>query len=274
MTLRNDLNHRCPGAGLPAGKADCLVLALVPIEGAGTYSRTMSKRWVEQASLYVVATPIGNRADFSQRACEVLGECDLIACEDTRTTGTLLKASGISTPLVSYHEHNEKERAHELVDKLKDGAAIALVSDAGTPAISDPGFRLVRACRREALPVYTVPGPSAVTAALSISGLPSDRFFYTGFLPPRGAARRRFLESHIGADFSLLVFESKHRIEKFLEEIESIMGANRVVSLSREMSKLHETSLTAPIADLRRSFEGQSHKGEFVVIIAPADFKL
>ena len=234
----------------------------------------MAKRWVEQSSLYVVATPIGNLADLSQRAIEVLGECDLIACEDTRTTGLLLKASTVSTSLVSYHEHNEKERTIELVQKLKAGTAVALVSDAGTPGISDPGFRLVRACRRESIAVYTVPGPSAVTAALSISGVPTDRFFYTGFLAPKSAARKRFLESHLDADFSLLVLESKHRIEKFLEEIESVMGADRVVSLSRELSKLHETSYTGPIAELRQFFQEKSHKGEFVVVIAPKTFRI
>ncbi len=234
----------------------------------------MSKRWVKESSLYVIATPIGNLADLSQRAVEVLGECDLIACEDTRTTGLLLKASSISTPMLSYHEHNEKARTLELIQKLKQGMALALVSDAGTPAISDPGFRLVRACRHELIAVYTVPGPSAVTAALSISGVPTDRFFYAGFLTPKSAARKRFLESHLDAEFSLIVFESKHRIEKFLEEIESVMGAERVVSLSRELSKLHETSYTGPIAELRQYFKGKSHKGEFVVIIAPADFHL
>ena len=234
----------------------------------------MSKRWVKKSSLYVVATPIGNLADLSSRAIDVLNECDLVASEDTRTTGSLLKTLNISTPLVSYHEHNEKKRTAELVQKLKGGIALALVSDAGTPAISDPGFRLVRACRRESIDVYTVPGPSAVTAALSISGVPSDRFFYTGFLPPKSAARKRFLEAYGDADYSLIIFESKHRIEKFLEEIESVMGVDRVVSLSRELSKLHETSFTGPISELRKVFGEQSHKGEFVVIIAPSDFVL
>ena len=224
--------------------------------------------------LYVVATPIGNLGDLSARATEVLCACDLIACEDTRKTGQLLARLESRVPTLSYHEHNEKDRALELADKLEAGQSIALVSDAGTPAISDPGFRLVRECRRRGLPVVPVPGPSAIITALSASGLPTNGFLYVGFLPPKSAARKRFLEEHADFSYTLVVYESSHRIDKFAAEIVELLGPERVVCLAREVTKLHETFLVGQAGTVAAQLKGNNLKGEFVVIIAPKGFEL
>ncbi len=169
--------------------------------------------------LYVVATPIGNLADLTERARAILGSVDLIACEDTRTTGAMLTRFGLHCTLVPYHEHNETEMAEKLAADLAAGKSVAVVSDAGTPALSDPGFRLVRACRRRGLPVVPVPGPSALTAVLSASGLPTNGFLYVGFLPAKSAARVAFFEKYRDFDYTLALFESCHRIDKAVDEI-------------------------------------------------------
>ena len=224
--------------------------------------------------LYVVATPIGNLADLTERARAILGSVDLVACEDTRTTGGLLTRFGLHRELVAYHEHNETEAAERLVEQIAAGKSVALVSDAGTPAISDPGFRLVRACRRRGLPVVPVPGPSALTAVLSASGLPTNGFFYAGFLPPKSAARLAFLEKYRDFAYTLALYESCHRIDKFAAEIVEQLGPARVVCLAREVTKLHETFLVGPAADVQARLAKASLKGEFVVLIAPVDFVL
>jgi len=230
---------------------------------------------VESGTLYVVSTPIGNLGDISARAREILGAVDTIACEDTRVTGSLLASFDIPRPkLVSYRDENETGRSLELVQSLRDGESVALVSDAGTPAVSDPGFRLVRACRKAEIKVCAVPGPSAFAAALSISGLPSDRFFFCGFLPPKSAARRRFLEEHRDFPSTLILYESVHRIEKFLNEIMDVLGGERVVSVARELTKKFENSTTGRIEEVRSAVLGQARKGEYVVLIAPEDFEL
>lgn len=224
--------------------------------------------------LYVVATPIGNLADLTERARTLLGLVDLIACEDTRTTGGLLTRLGLHRPLLAYHDHNETEAAERLAGELAAGKSIALVSDAGTPAISDPGFRLVRACRRRGLPVVPVPGPCALTTVLSAAGLPTHGFLYAGFLPPKTAARRTFLTKYQDFDYSLVLYESCHRIEKFTDEIVEVLGPERVICIAREVTKLHETFLSGPAAEVRTRLLRGSLKGEFVVVIAPADFVL
>ncbi len=231
-------------------------------------------RPVAAGHLYVVATPIGNLGDLSSRACEVLCACDLIASEDTRKTGQLLARIESRVPALSYHEHNEKERAQELADKLEAGQSIALVSDAGTPAISDPGFRLVRECRRRGLPVVPVPGPSALVTALSASGLPTNGFLYVGFLAPKSAARKRFLQEHADFPYTLVAYESSHRIDKFAAEIVEQLGPERIVCLARELTKLHETFLVGPAGSVAPQLKGNNLKGEFVVIIAPKGFEL
>lgn len=240
----------------PAADAD----AAVPATGAPRLS--------------VVATPIGNLADLSPRARETLLAADCIACEDTRTTGNMLRRFGIERPLIAYHEHNELASASGIAAKIEAGARVALVCDAGTPTLSDPGFRVVRECRRRGLAVEPVPGPCALIAALSASGLPTNAFAYHGFLPPKTAARRRFLEENRDSKITLAVYESCHRIRAFAEEIADVLGGARVVCFARELTKLHETVLTGPISEVLPRLVGKNLKGEFVVLIAPPDFTL
>src|SRR3982751_3685867 len=183
--------------------------------------------------LYVVATPIGNLADLTDRARSILAGVDLIACEDTRTTGSLLSRLGLRKELVAYHEHNETEAAEALVSQIAAGKSIAVVSDAGTPALSDPGFRVVRACRRRGLPVVPVPGASAVVAVLSAAGLPTNGFLYVGFLPPKSAARIAFCEKFRDFDYTLVLYESCHRIDKAVDEIVRTLGPARVICVAK-----------------------------------------
>lgn len=224
--------------------------------------------------LYVVATPIGNLADLTERARAILGSVNLVACEDTRTTGALLSRLGLRRDLVAYHDHNETHVAEQLADQIAAGKSVAVVSDAGTPAISDPGFRLVRACRRRGLPVVPVPGACALTAVLSAAGLPTNGFLYAGFLPPKTAARTAFLSKYQDFDYTLALYESCHRIEKFADDIVATLGPDRVVCIAREITKLHETFLVGPAADVRDRLRRGSLKGEFVVLIAPRDYAL
>jgi 16S rRNA (cytidine1402-2'-O)-methyltransferase len=222
--------------------------------------------------LYVVATPIGNLADLTERARAILGAVDLVACEDTRTTGAMLTRLGLHRELTAYHDHNEVEAAEKLAEQVALGRSVAVVSDAGTPGLSDPGFRVVRACRRRGLPVVPVPGASALTAVLSAAGLPTNGFLFVGFLPPKSAARLAFLEKHRDFDYTIALYESCHRIEKFAAEIVATLGADRVVCIAREVTKLHETFLIGLAGDVRLKLTAGSLKGEFVVLIAPKDF--
>ena len=224
--------------------------------------------------LYVVATPIGNLADLTERARAILVQVDVIACEDTRTTGGLLTRLGVRKELVAYHEHNETAMAARLADQVAAGKSIAVVSDAGTPALSDPGFRVVRECRRRGLPVVPVPGPSALTAVLSASGLPSNGFLYVGFLPPKSAARISFFDSHRDFEYTLALFESCHRIDKAVEEIVATLGTERVICVAKEVTKLHETFFVGAAGQVRDHLARASLKGEFVLLIAPRDFRL
>lgn len=224
--------------------------------------------------LYVVATPIGNLADLTERARAILGAVDAVACEDTRTTGGLLNRLGLHRELISYHDHNEIEAAERLVERLAAGGSLALVSDAGTPAISDPGFRLVRACRRRGLPVVPVPGACALPAVLSAAGLPTNGFLFAGFLPAKSAARIAFLEKYLAFDYTLALYESCHRIDKFADEIVATLGPGRIVCIAKEVTKLHETFLVGTAGSVRDRLSKTSLKGEFVVLIAPQDFTL
>jgi 16S rRNA (cytidine1402-2'-O)-methyltransferase len=233
-----------------------------------------SRLAAQPGHLYVVATPIGNLADLSDRARLILSTVDLVACEDTRTTGSLLTRLGLHRPLVPYHDHNETAAAEQLLAKLREGKSIAVVSDAGTPAISDPGFRIVRACRRAALPVVPIPGACALAAVLSASGLPSDGFLFVGFLPAKTSARVAFLEKYRNFDYTLALYESCHRVDKFAAEIVATLGPERIVCLAKEVTKLHETFLVGPAAEVEARLAKTSLKGEFVVLIAPADFTL
>ncbi len=224
--------------------------------------------------LYVVATPIGNLADLTDRARAILGTVDLVACEDTRTTGALLTRLGLHRPLTPYHEHNETEVAERLAEQVAAGKSIAIVSDAGTPALSDPGFRVVRACRRRGLPVIPVPGASALTAVLSASGLPSNGFLYVGFLPPKTSARTTFFAKYREFEYTLALFESCHRIDKAVDDIVATLGPARVICVAKEVTKLHEAFFVGGAADVQARLAKASLKGEFVLLIAPEGFVL
>lgn len=221
------------------------------------------------AGLYLVATPIGNAADVTLRALGTLRRAAAIACEDTRTTAKLLAIHGISRPLLSYQEHNATLAGPAILARLLGGEAVALVSDAGTPLVSDPGYRLVRACVDAGLPVVPVPGPSAVLAALSVSGLPTDRFLFAGFPPPRQAARRRFLEGLANIDATLVMLESPQRLAASLADMADVMGA-REAAVCRELTKLFEETRRATLPVLARHYEeAGAPKGEVTLVIAP-----
>jgi 16S rRNA (cytidine1402-2'-O)-methyltransferase len=223
-------------------------------------------------ALYVVATPIGNLGDLSPRAREVLAAVDRVAAEDTRTSGQLLAHFSIQRPLVALHEHNEDRLAAELVRQLQAGQSLALVSDAGTPLVSDPGFALVRAARAAGVPVYAVPGPCAAIAALSVSGLPSDAFVFAGFLPPKQAARRARLEELGREARTVIVYESAHRIADCLADLVQVLGPGRPAALSRELSKRFEESFSGTAAGLAawQAEDPNRARGEFVLLIGAA----
>ena len=223
--------------------------------------------------LYVVATPIGNLGDMTRRAVEVLGLVDVIASEDTRVTQRLLTHFDIENRCVSYHDKNEQYRSEELVNSLIDGNSVALVSDAGTPCISDPGYRIVNLAKQSGIEVVSVPGPSAVTAALSISGLPTDHFFFEGFLPKKKGRQTRFkfLKS---LEASVVVYESPMRIIKTLNDISTFMGDIRIVSVCREITKKFEETFMGTIGDAITYFSQKNPKGEFVIVIAKDGYEL
>jgi 16S rRNA (cytidine1402-2'-O)-methyltransferase len=220
--------------------------------------------------LHVVATPIGNAGDLSFRAVEVLRACDLVACEDTRVTGKLLARHGIATRRFAYHEHNADRVRPVLLGKLRQGARIALVSDAGTPLVSDPGYRLVRAVIEEGLPVTAVPGPSAPVTALVLSGLPPDRFLFAGFLPPKRAARRGELQALAGLGATLVFFEAPHRLPESLADMAEILG-DRPAAVARELTKMFEEVRRGGLATLAAHYQAAGPpKGEIVVVVGPA----
>ena len=224
---------------------------------------------MSQSGLYVVATPIGNLEDFSYRAVRVLSEVDLIAAEDTRHSRVLLSHYGITTPMLALHEHNEEHVVGQVLERVASGEAIALISDAGTPLISDPGYRLVRAAREAGLPVFSLPGPSALTAALSVAGLPSDRFAFEGFLPARAVARKKKLQMLSREPRTLVFFESSHRIVATIGAMTEVFGQDRLVAVCRELSKKFETVLRAPLADIANILaeDRNQTKGEFVIVV-------
>jgi 16S rRNA (cytidine1402-2'-O)-methyltransferase len=223
-------------------------------------------------TLYVVATPIGNLSDLSPRAAATLKTCDLIAAEDTRHTGILLKHFQIGTPQLSLHEHNEGARALEIIALLREGKSVALVSDAGTPAISDPGFELVRAVAATGMKVVAIPGPCAAIAALSIGALPTDRFCFEGFLPARGAARRQRLKSLETEPRTLVFYESPHRVRETLEDCVTAFGETRAATVVREATKLHETTYRGSLRALldESSTDADFSRGEIVLIVGGA----
>lgn len=222
--------------------------------------------------LYVVATPIGNLGDLSPRARTTLQQCALVAAEDTRHTGAMLRQFAIATPIVSLHEHNESERAAELVERLRHGESVALVSDAGTPAISDPGFGLVRAAAAAGIEVVAVPGPCAAIAALSVAALPTARFCFEGFLPARAAARRTTLDALVHEQRTLVFYESPHRLRDTLDDCVAAFGAARGGVIARELTKLHESLYRGTLGDLaaRAHADTDVARGEIVLLVAGA----
>jgi len=225
------------------------------------------KRQLRSAgTLYLVATPIGNLADITHRALDVLNKVALIACEDTRHTRKLLQHYGIGTRTISYHEHNEQDRARQLVELLREGKDVAIVSDAGTPAISDPGFRLVRAAIESEVTIVPVPGPSALISALTAAGLPTDEFYFAGFLPPRSNARRTKLSELKSIPATLIFYEAPHRLAETLKDAYETLGERKAV-VARELTKLHEEIRRGRLSELAVHYSNEEPRGEIVLLI-------
>ena len=224
-------------------------------------------------ALFMVGTPIGNLEDITLRALQVLKQVDLIACEDTRQTQKLLNHFGIATATTSYHEHNEMTRAPELVMKLEQGAQIALVSDAGMPGISDPGYRLVTLAIRHQVPVIPIPGAAAFLAALVASGLPTDSFRFSGFLPAKSGQRREMLESIKSSPRTQVFYEAPHRIRECLQDVVAILGPERPVVIAREVTKIHEEFLRGRAGDVLDAVKSRELKGEITLLIGKAEEK-
>jgi 16S rRNA (cytidine1402-2'-O)-methyltransferase len=227
----------------------------------------------ESGKVFVVATPIGNLADLSPRAREVLAQVSVIAAEDTRHTRQLLQAFGISTPLTSLHEHNEGAKSAGLLERVTRGESLALVSDAGTPLISDPGFDLIAAARARDIPVIAIPGPCAAIAALSVAGLPTDRFIFEGFLPAKAGARRAHLQVLAHEQRSLVFYEAPHRLCEVLEDLVAVFGTERRASVSRELTKRFETTYGGTLQQLSQQAASDENmaRGEIVIIVAGAE---
>lgn len=233
------------------------------------YDKSVSKNTNETGgSLYVVSTPIGNLGDITYRAVEVLKAVQLVAAEDTRRASILFRKYNISTPCLSYYEHNARKRVPELIRKLKDGSDVALISEAGTPGISDPGFLLIRECVREGVRIIPVPGASAALAALVISGLPTDSFVFEGFLPPK-KGRRKKLEALIDEKRTIIFYESPHRIKRTLFDLSEVFGDREAV-IAREITKIHEEALYTTLFNASEHFDKIKPKGEFVIVLKGA----
>ena len=256
--LRQDGGQERDQPNRDEGTIRAFVIADQPIQGSRL-----------APGLYLVATPIGNLGDITLRALQTLAGADLIACEDTRVTRKLLNRYAIATPLTPYHDHNAAKARPGLLRRLAEGAAIALVSDAGTPLISDPGYKLVRAAQDASHLVTALPGPSAVLTALTVAGLPTDQFFFAGFLPPKQAARRARIAELATLPATLVLFESGPRIAATLADLGAGLGANREAALCRELTKLHEEVRRGELASLADACAGGELRGEIVVVIAP-----
>ncbi len=227
---------------------------------------------IEKGVLYIVATPIGNLEDLTPRAQRVLREVDLVAVEDSRHSRPMLQQFSICTPLVALHDHNEIQLLKKIVKRLEAGGSVALISDAGTPLISDPGFPLVRACHRQGITVSPIPGPSAAICALSVAGLPADRFTFEGFPERKATARRKQFETLLRETRSMIFYESSHRIRASLSDMADLFGHDRSAALARELTKVHETVVRSNLGQLCELLNGDpdQRRGEFVIIVAGA----
>jgi 16S rRNA (cytidine1402-2'-O)-methyltransferase len=223
-------------------------------------------------TLFVVATPIGNLEDLTPRASQTLASVDLVAAEDTRHTKRLLFTIGAKPALIALHDHNEERAVQGIIESLKDGKDVALVSDAGTPLVSDPGFRLVRAAHENDITIVPIPGASAVTAALSAAGLPTDRFCFEGFAPSKRSARREWLQALAGEERTMVIYESVHRIAACLADMADIFGADRPAFIGRELTKMHEECVQESLGELQRRIDDGAikSKGEFVIVVSGA----
>jgi 16S rRNA (cytidine1402-2'-O)-methyltransferase len=217
--------------------------------------------------LYIVPTPIGNLADITKRAIDILGEVDFILAEDTRTSGNLMKHLGISKPMMAYHQHNEHKVLPKVIDRLKAGETAALVSDAGTPGISDPAFLIIRECIKESIEISCLPGPTAFVPALVGSGLPCERFVFEGFLPHKKGRQTR-LQNLAGEQRTMVFYESPHRLLKTLTQFSEVFGEERQASVSREISKIYEETVRGSLKEIQSHFESKPVKGEFVLVVA------
>ena len=222
---------------------------------------------LKPGTLYVVATPIGNLDDMTFRAVQVLQGVDRIAAEDTRHTGRLLQHFQITTPQISYHEHNYSQRGGQIIEKLRQGEAIALVTDAGMPGISDPGYELITACLQAAIPIVPIPGCTAVTTALSAGGLPTDRFVFEGFIPPKGQERATRLDSLATEERTIVLYESPHRLRQTLQDLATTLSADRLVVLARELTKLYEEFWRGTLGGAIEHYQHQEPRGEFTILL-------
>jgi 16S rRNA (cytidine1402-2'-O)-methyltransferase len=225
-----------------------------------------------EPGLYIVGTPIGNLQDITLRALETLKSVDIILAEDTRVTRRLLDRHGIATPMLSYHKFNESQRLDEILSRIRAGQKLALVTDAGMPGVSDPGARVVTACRENGLRVWVIPGPSAVTSAVALSGMAAGGFIFAGFLPHKSGARKRRLAEVANGDLPVVLYESPYRLLKLMGEIEEVLGLRRVF-VAREITKMFEEGLCGTPTEIRDSFAKRAVKGELVVVIEPGDGK-
>jgi len=225
-------------------------------------------------SLYVLATPIGNMGDLSQRAIQTLTDCDIVACEDTRVASKLMGKLNLHKEFILYSDIRENINAQYLLEKLQSGKSVVLISDAGTPCISDPGFRIVRLCRQHNIDVIPIPGACAFVAAMSASGLPSNAILFLGFLPPKTSARKACFQKYLDFEHTLIFYESVHRIDKFIDDACEIFGGDRVVCVAKELTKIYEKFFVGTLSDVKNQMKSVAIKGEFVVIIAPKDFLL
>ncbi len=225
------------------------------------------KNKVEKSFLYLVATPIGNLSDITERAMKVLSEVDFVAAEDTRNSGLLLSRLGIKKPMVSYHDHNRAERGPEIIERLKGGESCALISDAGMPAISDPGEDLVALCAKEGVGVSIIPGACAAVSALALSGLSTRRFAFEGFLPPSGKERKKRLTDIAKEERTLIIYEAPHRLKKTLAEFSEYFGEDRRIALCRELTKLNEEVLRMTVSSACAYYESTEPRGEYVLVI-------
>ena len=225
----------------------------------------------ESGTLYLVPTPIGNMADLSRRAIEILETVEIVACEDTRHSGRLLKALGFNKRLISYHDLNERARAGQLLEMLRDGDSVAVISDAGSPGVSDPAYRIVRTAIDNNIPVVPIPGPTSIIPALTASGLPTDRFYFEGFLPHKSGARRTRLGKLADFEHTLIFFESPHRVVKSLEDMLGVFG-DRPACVARELTKLHEEFLRGSLSGIIDQIGDRNIRGEIVVVVAGRGF--